>query len=51
VSSIGKEALPYLSYIAARIIGILRYYFSRGLVVFSGRFPDNIAVVSLLVIS
>jgi hypothetical protein len=51
VSFVGREALPYLSYIAVYIVGILYYYFGRGLVVSGSRSLDNIVVVSLLVIS
>jgi hypothetical protein len=51
VSFVGREALPYLSYIIVYIVGILYYRFGRGLVVSSSRSLDDIAVVSLLVIS
>jgi hypothetical protein len=51
VSFIGREVLPYLSYIAAYIISTLYYCFGRGLVVSSNRSLDDIAVVGLLVTS
>jgi hypothetical protein len=46
VSFIGRGALPYLSRIIVRTIGVLRYYFGRGLVVSGSRSPDDIVVVS-----
>jgi hypothetical protein len=51
VSFIDREALPYLSYIVVYIVGILRYRFGYSLVVSNSRSLDDIAVVSLLVIS